>query len=129
MPPSTVRRTRWLAPESPRSAMTGLQITPPLPAHVIVPNVRVKISEKPEFSRNSRAMGREGTCMDYKTHWVSNSRKPKSTQPKRVPAACLSYTEMCIFGHICPPISRKPEFSRHSGACGLRVPPFYCKTH
>ena len=53
----------------------------------------------------------------------------KSTQPKRVPAACLFYTEMCIFGHICPPISRKPEFSRHSGACGLRVPPFYCKTH
>ena len=53
----------------------------------------------------------------------------KSTQPKRVPAACLLYTEMCIFGHICPPISRKPEFSRHSGACGLRVPPFYCKTH
>ena len=127
----------------------------PLPAHVIVPNVRVKISEKPEFSRNSRPMGREGTCMDYKTHWVSNSRKSKkypaeegtrgmpvlygngsptpesrkSTQPKRVPAACLFYTEMCIFGHICPPISRKPEFSRHSGACGLRVPPFYCKTH
>ena len=49
----------------------------PLPAHVIVPNVRVKISEKPEFSRNSRPMGREGTCMDYKTHWVSNSRKSK----------------------------------------------------
>ena len=48
----------------------------------------------------------------------------KSTQPKKVPAACLFYTEMCIFGHICPPISRKPEFSRHSGACGLRVPPF-----
>ena len=24
-----------------------------------------------------RAMGREGTCMDYKTHWVSNSRKSK----------------------------------------------------
>ena len=53
----------------------------------------------------------------------------KSTQPKRVPAACLFYTEMCIFGHICPPISRKPEFCRHSGACGLRVPPLYCKTH
>ena len=53
----------------------------------------------------------------------------KRTQPKRVRAACLFYTEMCIFGHICPPISRKPEFSRHSGACGLRVPPFYCKTH
>ena len=47
----------------------------------------------------------------------------KSTQPKRVPAACLFYTEMCIFGHICPPFSRKPKFSRHSGACGLRVPP------
>ena len=137
-------------------------------------------------------MGREGTCMDYKPHWVSNpknrygtlpkrvpapflfftemcifgrictpflignqsfpgiadlwavkalkwttkpTRSPtpesrKSTQPKRVPAACLFYTEMCIFGHIiCSPISRKPEFSRHSGACGLRVPPFYCKTH
>ena len=53
----------------------------------------------------------------------------KSIPPKRVPAACLFYTEMCIFGHICPPISRKPEFFRHSGACGLRVPPFYCKTH
>ena len=53
----------------------------------------------------------------------------KSIQPKRVPAACLFYTEMCIFRHICPPISRKPQFSRHSGACGLRVPPFYCKTH
>ena len=68
--------------------------------------------------------------MDHKTHWVSNSRKSKKkNQPKRVLAACLFYTEMCIFGHICPPISRKPEFSRHSGACGLRVPPFYCKTH
>ena len=77
VPPFYVRPTRWLTLESPRSAMTGLQITPPLPAHVIVPNVRVKISEKPEFSRNSRPMGREGTCMDYKTHWISNSRKSK----------------------------------------------------
>ena len=53
----------------------------------------------------------------------------KSTQPKRVPVACLFYTEMCIFCLICPPISRKPEFCRHSSACGLRVPPLYCKTH
>ena len=36
-----------------------------------------QIKNKPEFSRNSRPMGREGTCMDYKTHWVSNSRKSK----------------------------------------------------
>ena len=109
--------------------MTGLQITPPLPAHVIVPNVRVKISEKPEFSRNSRPMGREGTCMDYKTHWVSNSRKSKKYPAEEGTRGMPFLYGNVHFGHICPPISRKPEFSRHSGACGLRVPPFYCKTH
>ena len=39
----------------------------------------------------------------------------KSTQPKRVPAACLFYTELCIFGHISPPISRKLWFPRNRG--------------
>ena len=59
------------------NAWQACKLPHPLPAHVIVPNVRVKISEKPEFSRNSRPMDREGPCMDYKTHWVSNSRKSK----------------------------------------------------
>ena len=47
----------------------------------------------------------------------------------RVPAACLFYTEMCIFGHISTLISRQPEFSRHSGVCRLKVARFYCKPH
>ena len=33
------------------------------------------------------------------------------------------------FSHICPPISQKPEFSRHSGVCGLRMPPVCCRAH
>ena len=63
--------------ENPRSAMTDLPNIPPLPAHAYAPHVRVKIFEKPEISRNSRPIGREGTCMDYKPHWVSDSRKSK----------------------------------------------------
>ena len=74
-------------------------------------------------------MGREGTCMDYKTHWVSNSRKSKK-HPAEEGTSGMSF----LYGNVhfrsyLSPISRKPEFSRHSGACGLRVPPFYCKTH
>ena len=95
----------------PRSTMTGLQNTPPPTGTCLVPNVRVKISEKPEFSRNSRPMGREGTCMDYKTHWVSNSRKSKKYPDEEGTSGMPFYTEMCIFGAYLSPISRKPEFS------------------
>ena len=108
--PFYCKTTRWLAPESPRSGMTGLQITPPLPANVIVPNVRVKFSEKPEFSRNSRAMGREGTCMDYKTHWVSNSRKSKK-YPAEEGTSGMSF----LYGNVhfrsyLSPISQNQSF-------------------
>ena len=67
--------------------------------------------------------------------WTTNpTRSPtpesrKSTQPKRVPAACLFYTEVRIFGHMCTPISWKPEFSCYCVVCAMRVPPFDCKTH
>ena len=121
--PSTVRPTRWLAPESPRSAMTGLQITPPLLAHVIVPNVRVKISEKPEFSRNSRPMGREGTCMDYKTTGSPTPEVEKVPSRRGYPRHAFSIRK-CAFSVIFVPLFLgKPEFSRHSGACGLECHP------
>ena len=102
--PSTVRPTRWLAPESPRSGMTGLQITPPLPAHVIVPNVRVKFSEKPEFSRNSRAMGREGTCMDYKTHLGLQLPKVEKVPSRRGYQRHVFSVRKCAFSFIFVPL-------------------------
>ena len=119
--PSTVRPTRWLAPESPRSGMTGLQITPPPTGTCYSAQMfELKFPRNPEFSRNSRAMGRECTCMDY---------TPKKKYPAEEGTAAAFSIRQCAFSVIFVPYSRKPEFSRHSGACGLRVPPFYCKTH
>ena len=109
--------------------MTGLQITPPLPAHVIVPNVRIKITEKPEFSRNSRPMGREGTCMDYKTHWVSNSRKPKKYPAEEGTRGMPFLYGSAHFWSYLYPYFLETRVFWHSGVSGLRVPPFYCKTH
>ena len=40
---------------------------------IFVPLFRVKLSEKPDLCRYRRPMDLEGTCMDYKPHWVSNS--------------------------------------------------------
>ena len=40
---------------------------------IFVPLFRVKLSEKPDLWRYRRPMDLEGTCMDYKPHWVSNS--------------------------------------------------------
>ena len=95
------------------------------------------ISRKPEFSRHSRlyglmAMGCKGTCIDYKAHWVSNSLNSVGfcEKPARVGTDTLQYcAEISIFGHLCTPISRKLEFSRHSRLYGLKVHPFYCKSH
>ena len=90
------------------------------------------ISRKPEFSQYNRPMGCKGTCMDYKTHWVSNSLNSVGfcEKPARVGTDTLQYyTEISIFGHFCTPISRKLEFSRHSRLCGLKVHSFYCKSH
>ena len=126
--PSPVRPTRWLAPESPRSVTTGLQITPPLTSTCYSAPCSRKFPRNQSFPRIAELWAVKALVWTTKPTGSPTPESRKSTQPKRVPAACLFYTEMCIFGHICPPISRKPEFSRHSGACGLRVPPFYCKT-
>ena len=89
-------------------------------------------SDKPEFSQYNRPMGCKGTCMDYKPHWVSNSLDSVGfcEKPARVGTDTLQYyTEISIFGHFCTPVSRKPEFSRQSQLCGLKVHTFYCKSH
>ena len=126
----TVRPTRWLAPESPRSGMTGLQITPPPTGTCYSAQLfELKFPRNQSFPGIADLWAVKALVWTTKPTGSPTPESRKSTQPKRVPAACLFYTAMCIFGHICPPISRKPEFSRHSGACGLRVPPFYCKTH
>ena len=119
--PSTVRPTRWLAPESPRSAMTGLQINPhPTGICYSAQCSRLKFPRNQSFPGIADLWAVKALVWTTKPTGCPTPESRKSTQPKRVPAACLFYTEMCIFGHICPPISRKPEFSRHSGACGLR---------
>ena len=93
------------------------------------------ISRKLEFSRHSRLCGLKVLpfyCMDYEPHWVSNSLNSVGfcEKPARVGTDTLQYyTEIFIFGHLCTPISRKLEFSRHSRLCGLKVHPFYCKSH
>ena len=77
-------------------------------------------------------MGCKGTCMDYKPHWDSNSLNSVGfcEKPARVGTDTLQYcTEISIFGHFCTPISRKLEFSRHSRLSGLKIHPFYCKSH
>ena len=77
-------------------------------------------------------MGCKGTCIDYKPHWVSNSLNSVGfcEKPARVGTDTLQYyTEISFFGHLCTPISRKPELSRHSRLCGLKVHPLYCKSH
>ena len=84
------------------------------------------------FSQYNRPMGCKGTCMDYKPHWVSNSLNSVGfcEKPARVGTDTLQYyTEISIFGHFCTPVSRKLEFSRHCQLCGLKVHPFYCKSH
>ena len=40
---------------------------------IFVPLFRVKLSEKPDLCRYRRPIDLEGTCMNYKPHWVSNS--------------------------------------------------------
>ena len=94
--------------------------------------VNFALSDKPGFSQINRPMGCKGTCMDYKPHWVSNSLNSVGfcEKPARVGTDTLQYyTEISIFGHLCTPISRKLEFSRHSRLCGLNVHLFYCKSH
>ena len=61
----------------------------------------------------------------------------KSTQPKRVPAACLFYTEMCIFGHrhvpvgggvICRPVIAERGLSGASHLVRLTVEGWHSQT-
>ena len=81
---------------------------------------------------SSRPMGCKGTFMDYKPHWVSNSLNSVGfcEKPARVGTHTLQYcTEISIIGLFCTPFSRKLEFSRHSRLCGLKIHPFFCKSH
>ena len=90
----------------------------PLPAHVIVPNVRVKISEKPEFPGIADLWAVKALVWTTKPTGSPTPESRKSTQPKRVPAACLFYTEM---GVQLPKVEKVPSrrgYPRH--ACSIR---------
>ena len=49
-------------------------------------------------------MGREGTCMDYKTHWVSNSRKSKKYPAEEGTRGIAFSIRQCAFSVIFVPL-------------------------
>ena len=61
--------------------------------------------------------------MDYKTHWVSNSRKPKKYPAEEGTRGMPFLYGSAHFGSYLYP------YFLETRVCGLIVPPFYCKTN
>ena len=87
------------------------------------PMIEVNIPRNKSFPGNADLWAVKALVWSTNATASPTPESRKGTQPKRLPAACLFYTIMCFFGHICPLISR------HSGACGLKVSTISCKTH
>ena len=84
---------------------------------IFVPLFRVKLSEKPDLCRYRRPMDLEGTCMDYKHHWVSNSLNSRGYPAEEGTRARFFYRK-CVFSVIFVPLfrvklSEKPDLCRY----------------